>query len=231
MRPVALAMGLLAIAPTAVAGKLEKEAIDVGPGIDPPKWTYSTPLDAVPSAVEGKVTARLLIDASGEVRKIKIVSSTDARLTNRTKQMMHDAKYTPAMQSGQTISVWWTENLQFVSVEAEIAAVLACDPSKVDAQSTVKSETDTDFVRPVLLRDALPKPTETVRRHGDGFAVLRCVIDVCGRVDHCEVLASSGRDFAEPAIAAARERIYRPGRQGDKPVAVYCTIRTTFYRS
>ena len=230
LRRVALAMVLLAIAPTAVAGKLEKEAIEVGPGIDPPRAdrTSSTPLHDVPSAIEGHVKARLLIDATGVVRKSKILDSTDARLTNRARQLLSGAKYIPAKRDGVPVTVWWTETLNFVSAEAEIASVLACNPSKIGSSPPIDPKSDPDLVLPVLLRDAVPQTTAEIRRRGSGFARLVCIIDVCGRVNGCTVLASSGGEYSEAAIAAAQGRLYRPARRENEPIAVFFTLTISF---
>jgi hypothetical protein len=89
LRAVAIATTLLTIGPAVTAGRLGKEAIEVGPDVVPPKILWdSSNLRDIPSAIEGTVRARILIDTTGAVRKIKILESTDSRLTNRAHDLV-----------------------------------------------------------------------------------------------------------------------------------------------
>ncbi|HEX4824537.1 MAG TPA: energy transducer TonB [Candidatus Polarisedimenticolaceae bacterium] len=227
---VALALSLALIPGVAVASRVDKEAIEVGPGIEPPKpgRTMTIPFDAVPSDLTGTVTARLLLDADGVVRKVKILTSTDARLKSRARELLSGAKFQPAMRDASPVAVWWTETVTFVSAEAEFASILACDPSKIETSAPVDPAGDASITLPILIRDAAPPTTTAIRKRGDGFAKLACVIDACGQVDDCKVLASSGNEYVDPAITAARERLYRPAHRGGKPIPVYFTLTITF---
>ena len=57
---------------------------------------------------------------------------------------------------------------------------------------------------------------------------LVCIIDACGRVKGCTATASSGGEYSEAAIAAAQERLYRPARRGNEPIAVFFTLTISF---
>ena len=60
------------------------------------------------------------------------------------------------------------------------------------------------------------------------MARFACVVDTCGRVRDCRVLAASLGAFARAGLAAVEQRRYVPALRDGKPVTIWFTIGVTF---
>jgi TonB family protein len=175
---------------------------------------------------KGTVVVRALVDSKGRVGGTEIVSSPDKRLSSAAVATLKKWRYTPATRNGLPIDVWWTETFQFMPPEEEIAAILGCDPTKVDAGTVTDLR---NVVLPKILRSAEPVWSGAMTARGrPGHVKLQCVVDLCGRVGQCEALETSGPEYTDAAIAAVQKRLYRPATAGGKPVAIYFTIEVNF---
>jgi TonB family protein len=221
---------LVPLGPASRASSLEDEAVEVGPGMEPPKLLTSIrthyPAAAKDEGVGGTVVVRALIDRKGRVKKTEIVSSPDKRLAKAAVNAMTMREYAPATRDGEPVAVWWKETFEFRLNADEVARILACDPSKVEAGDP---PTDTNFDPPVIARTVDPILSERmILRRQPGTVVLQCKVNVCGRVEDCKVLKSNGADFSASAIEAAQQRLYRPATKNGRPVAIQFTIRIDF---
>ncbi|HEX4824539.1 MAG TPA: energy transducer TonB [Candidatus Polarisedimenticolaceae bacterium] len=204
---------------------IEREAIAVGPGIDPPTLRMESQRPQ-PEKVSGTVTVKALVDASGEVRRVTIVEASDASLEDLARDVMFSRHYDPAKKDGKPVAVWWTIRLQFLPAEPQIEATLKCDPDSID--DAVPSEPNGATELPTRVRSVAPLMSSKIRRLGNGYANLQCIIDRCGRVKDCKAVQSSGPDYTEAAEHAVLQWLYRPATQDGKPIAVYFTIRVDF---
>ena len=203
---------------------LEREAIKVGEGVEPPTLSRQTPLeDKTP---EGTVTVKVLIDATGEVREVVVLESSDRGMDKLAKKAMFARHYFPAKKDGQAVAVWWTTTIRFHTAESQIEKALKCDPATVDTSPAVMPTEDMQL--PVIVRRVSPNFTRSMRQRGEGRAVLQCRIDVCGRVDSCTPLESTGPEYTEAAKHAVLQWIYQPAMQNGRPIAVYYTVRVDF---
>jgi TonB family protein len=224
-----VAFGLLSA--LLLPSRAAETAVEMGPGITPPKLQSSNsvryPAHARPA--KGAVALRLLIDRKGSVQETEVVSSPDERLSKAFRRAVTDWRYTPATRDGDPVAVWWTETFQFMPPEEEIATILACDPTKVDAGKAGMPGTSEEVVLPVIVRDAQPVVTGAISARGrSGRVTLECLIDVCGRVGNCRPLKSSGAEYTASAIAAVEKRLYRPATSAGKPIAIYFRIDVEF---
>jgi TonB family protein len=207
------------------------DAVEFEAGMVAPKALATTraryPAAAKDEGVAGTVVVRAVIDRKGRVKDIEIVSSPDKRLSKAAEAAMKMREYAPATRDGEPIAVWWRETFEFRQTADEVAAILACDPSRVEAADP---STDGDVVYPEIVRDVQPSVTDQMLlRREPGLVRLACTVDVCGRVRDCKVLNSNGSDFSRSAIEAAEKRLYRPATKNGKPVAVTMTIRIDFH--
>jgi len=214
--------------PEARTSRLDDTAVEVGPGITPPQLesSHSTKYPRGARSAKGSVVLHALIDSKGRVSRTEVVSSPDKRLSDAAVAAMKKRRYTPATRGGEPIDVWWTETFQFIPPDEEIAAILACDPTNVDAGTATDPR---DVVLPTIVRIAPPVWSDAMRAQGrPGHVNLQCMIDVCGRVGECKALETSGPDYTAAAIAAVQKRLYRPATAAGRPVAIYFTIVVDF---
>ncbi len=226
----ALVLGLLA-APSVRASDPEAEAVEFGPGIEAPKLLNSIratyPAAAKDDGIAGTVVIRALIDRNGRVKKTEIVSSPDKHLAKAALAAMTMREYAPARRDGEPIAVWVTESFEFRQSADEVATILACDPTKVDSG---EPPIGADFDLPVIVRNVDPAVSDDMKlRREPGRVVLKCKLDVCGRVSGCAVLQSNGAEFSRSAISAAEKRLYHPATKNGKPVAIDFTLRFDFH--
>jgi len=88
---------------------------------------------------------------------------------------------------------------------------------------------DGSMTRPVQLSGRQPRYTELARRAGiQGVVVLEAVIDKQGRVSNVRILKKLHSSLDAEAVAAVKEWVFEPARQGGRPVAVYYTLTVNF---
>jgi protein TonB len=84
--------------------------------------------------------------------------------------------------------------------------------------------------KPKTIHQAVPVYPEMARTAGiEGNVVVTAVVDTLGNVSSAEILASSGSTLLDQAaLEAARNCIFSPGMQQDRPVPVYVSIPFSF---
>jgi len=83
---------------------------------------------------------------------------------------------------------------------------------------------------PKLIKLVKPKYPDASRRLGiEGMVILKILVEVDGRVSDVKILKSIG-DVAcdKAAIKAARQCLFEPATQGDKPVSVWVSYPVRF---
>jgi periplasmic protein TonB len=92
---------------------------------------------------------------------------------------------------------------------------------------------DGDFqpltAQPVPLKRVDPVyPKEMLPRGFEATVWLKVLVGTDGKVKKAEVLKSGNAILNEPAIAAAKQWVFSPGRLGDKPVEVWAALPFRF---
>ncbi|HEX4824536.1 MAG TPA: energy transducer TonB [Candidatus Polarisedimenticolaceae bacterium] len=212
-------------AKTAELKALEREAVTVGPGIEPPTLRSESHATR-PDTPSGTVTLKLLVDTQGEIRKMIIVDSSRSSLERVARELMSSRHYAPATRNGVPVAVWWTTDVTFRSTQDLIDAALRCEPPKEEPSPS--EDRNAEVQLPANVRKVEPEFSGDLVRRGPGSAVLQCHINVCGRVESCVPLSATAPAFIEPATKAVLQWIYQPAMQYGKPVAVYLTVRVDF---
>ncbi len=82
--------------------------------------------------------------------------------------------------------------------------------------------------KPEVIKRVEPKYPELARKAGiEGMVVVKVLINTKGRVEKVEVIKSHPM-LDDAAIAAAKQFIFKPGKQRDRYVKVWMTIPFTF---
>jgi TonB family protein len=218
------------------ASRLEKKAVEIGPGITPPyaggAALLETP-DGVPEAdAHGRLTIRLLLDKSGAVRRVVAPDGADPRLAAAAVARFENASFSPARRGNKPVVVWFDATVVFrprEELEAEIPGP-GCVPAAYDLD---RIEDPTEEVQlPRLVEKVDPDyPPELIAERASGMARFACVVDTCGHVRDCRVLYASRGAFARSALAAIVKRRYAPARRNGEAVTVRFTIDVTFSAS
>src|SRR5262245_50180299 len=227
VKAFALVLGLCA---AGCVARAHESAIELGPGIEPPKqqtgFSVKYPAAANEEDVSGVVVLRVVIDEKGRPRDMVVVSSPDDRLTKAAKDALRSYRYSPATRGGELVAVWIKEEFPFISDAEILRRESSCDPRQFDTPPTDPTE---DMTLPTLLRKAEPQITEEMRRgNRGGDVVLACTINACGRPQDCRPLKSAGALFTQSAIDAVAKWRYSPAMLASKPVNVYYTVRVTY---
>lgn len=228
-----LACFLTAALPLAASARTSpmKSAVEVGPGIDPPRLVRDAKIEYPPSAradgVSGTVVLRVCIDANGKVRAAEVVSSPDPRLSRAAREAALDRRYAPATKGGRPVAVWWRVGMDFRVPPTAAELDATCDAAI--AGDTGPVELSDDIVQPVLIKGVEPGPAwEPGKRPRSGKVTLSCVIDACGRVTHCAPVATSGASFTRAALEAVGQWRYEPARRAGRPVSCRFTIHVSW---
>jgi TonB family C-terminal domain len=238
MRGAALVVGTLllagAIGPPAYASRLKDRAIEVGPGITPP-WTGGTIVLETPKGVSEQhshatLTIRLLVDSSGRVRHTEARGAPDPRLARVASALFRFLKFHPATRDGKPVDVWWNRRVAF-RPKSELDSVippLNCVPA-VDHQPIREDMVTDDVELPRIVKIVFPDyPRAMLDRRMEGDASFRCVIDTCGRIRECIVVAASRPEFAKSGLDAVIQRRYTPALRNGVSVTITFVIDVTF---
>ncbi len=84
-------------------------------------------------------------------------------------------------------------------------------------------------VKPKVVKQVEPEYPELARKAGiEGRVFVKVLVNEQGRVDTVIVLKATNPIFIKPAVAAAKQFVFTPGRQRDKPVKVWVAIPFIF---
>lgn len=84
-------------------------------------------------------------------------------------------------------------------------------------------------VKPKVVKQVEPQYPELARKAGiEGRVFVKVLVNEQGKVDSVVVLKSTNPIFIKPAIAAAKQFVFTPGRQRDKAVKVWVAIPFIF---
>jgi TonB family protein len=229
--PLVILLAFGVAAPGAAHASSVKDAIEVGPGVEPPHMIrdaeFAYPNSARAERVSGQVVLRICVDAKGKVRASEVVSSPDPRLSKAAREGVVDRLYAPATKDGRPVAVWWQTEVSFRLPPSEAELDATCEAATAnDAGPVALGPTD---VPPVLVKHVdpdLPWASEKISHHGD--VTLQCLIDACGRVLECSAMQTSGEAYTRAAVATVTRWRYSPAIRDGRPVSVYLTIRVSW---
>ena len=117
--------------------------------------------------------------------------------------------------------------------EKEIEFTPTTTFNELEAPPPPKVEKTYEFfaveVKPKVVKQVEPQYPELARKAGiEGRVFVKVLVNEQGRVDSVVVLKATNPIFIKPAIAAAKQFIFTPGRQRDKPVKVWVAIPFIF---
>jgi protein TonB len=84
-------------------------------------------------------------------------------------------------------------------------------------------------IKPQLIRRVEPLYPEVARKAGiEGQVFVKALVDTNGHVIRVEVLKSTNPVFEQAAVEAAKQFLFKPGYQRDRPVKVWVAIPFKF---
>ncbi len=152
----------------------------------------------------------------------------------------------------ETVEIPQTEQIHRPPPPARPAIPVASEDEDIPDELTI-DETEIDFSQPVeelpppppeeeepivpfhalsekpeVIKRVEPKYPELARKAGiEGMVVVKVLINTKGRVEKVEVIKSHPM-LDDAAIAAAKQFVFKPGKQRDRYVKVWMTIPFTF---
>ena len=77
------------------------------------------PEEARKAGLEGSVTVETVIDTSGRVQELKVLTSTDPIFEEPVRNALHQWQFQPATLDGEPVSVWYNLTTNFTLKDRE----------------------------------------------------------------------------------------------------------------
>jgi TonB family protein len=190
------------------------------------------PQSAKDAHISGAVVLHAIIDETGKVQQLAIVSSPDKSLSQSAIEAVQQWTYRPYLLNGNPTSVdtTITVNYSFASGSTN-APPGPVFPSGQSELKPVKGEAYKVHalykVRPDSWQDELDR--QTVRdAHISGSVVMHVLIDETGKVAQISVLSSPDKSLNEPSMNSVRKWAYEPYVVNGKPIAVESTVTVNY---
>ncbi|SEB60039.1 M56 family metallopeptidase [Terriglobus roseus] len=169
------------------------------------------PQSAKDAHVSGAVVLHAIIDETGKVEQLAVISSPDKDLSESALDAVRQWTYRPYLLNGQPMSVETTITVNF-SFAAEVVW-----PGR---PSTLREV-------PVLLTRVDPvMPNEARQRlYSDGLVTLRVQIGSTGKVDAVQAMTSPDPPLSTAAIDAVKQWTFRPAVGNGVPVATDTLVK------
>lgn len=206
--PIGLAAGQEVPKPTKIEG-----GIMAGQVLTKTQPKY--PQSAKDAHVSGSVVLQAIIDETGVVQQLRLVSSPDKALTTSAMDAVRQWTYRPYLLNGKPTSVETTITVNYS---------FAGDDTPRPNGAMLKQD------RPVLLTHVDPvMPYEARQRfYTDGLVTLRVQIGSTGKVDTVEAVTSPDLLLSNAAIQAVKQWTFKPLVRDGVPVAADTTVKVNF---
>jgi TonB family protein len=224
---------LVYLAPPVQAAKLEDQAVEIGPGITPPKTGgpvfLQTPEGVADANARAALNVRLLLDKTGRVQRAEALDTPDPRLAAAAVDLLKKMTFAPAQRDNKPVVVWCYKTVLFRPRPGQVqeAAASGCVPDPYELNQVGELPTDAEPARLVERPDAV-FPPELMQQRVNGLVQFACIVDTCGLVRDCRVLEASRPEFARAGMDAVSRRRYEPARRNGTPVTSNITIKLTF---
>lgn len=228
MSPLARSLAcLLAFAGLSVAGRaLDAGLAGLAPDGPAALKTWAPP--ALPMGVRlrrgqrSAVIVRLVVDASGHVKSVRVLGSHDARLDAAAVASAKAWEFTPAVEDGLPTEVSLDAPVIFEAPSRRSGHTPALPPE--DQRPRMSPTTP---AKPAKIANPA-YPAELAPRKLPGVVEFDCHIDATGRLLGYTVASASAAPFVWPALLALRHATFTPASQGDLPVASNLRVEVDF---
>jgi TonB family protein len=218
---VALAGTVWGIAPVLLCGADgsgdEFIAVDVMPELiyqAQPEY----PAKAMAGGIEGKTFITLRVETDGNVSGVKVNKSSGSELLDKAaKAGAEKFRFKPALLNGKPLAVWVSFYVDFI-LDSE-------KPDKPFSASFVAVET-----APKIITQVQPTyPREAIAGKIQGKVYIKLFVDLSGKVKEAKVAKSSGHKLLDDAaLDTAKQFLFEPAKQSDRPVGVWVTLPVSF---
>lgn len=181
--------------------------------------------------VQGKVYVRFVVSKTGEVKDVSVLRSLapayDAEAMRVVKLM---PKWTPGMQNGKAVDVWYTIPIVFSTKKASQPS----SPNADDDKPFTMVEQMPEFpggqsAMMSFIAENIKYPEKAMKEGVQGKVYVRFVVNKEGKVEQPQVIRSLSPETDAEAIRVIESLPrFEPGTQGGKPVSVYYTIPLMF---
>jgi len=193
------------------------------------------PPSAIQEALQGQVTLDVLIDKSGDVAKISVMSSHPV-FAQPAIDAVKQWRYTPYLLNGEPVDVQTIVRMNFtLPPERDSEGTVADAPLIADAALTAPGASRPLRVRvssgvagKLLLAKVAPLyPNDAREARIQGTVILKVNIDPEGNVYNAELI--SGHPLLAPAaIEAVKQWKYRPYLLNGSPIEVETQVQVNF---
>ena len=200
---------------SAVPGPLEQNAHNASAEAPPPARThYVAPvLDRLTVGAHPQFTVRIVIDETGRVAELRLLSMKASELNSAAADAAAGAVLA-------AIGQWQFER----PVRAPLAMTVVL---KIDPSTTAGDPTVTEQPTPIDVQQ--PEYTEAARaKKLEGDVRIEATLDATGRVTATKVVQPLAPDLDQAAADAIRASTFRPGMRNGEPVPVTITMTMRF---
>jgi TonB family protein len=173
------------------------------------------PQSAKDAHISGAVVLQAIIDETGVVQQLRLVSSPDKDLATSAMDAVRQWTYRPYLLNGNPTPVETTITVNFSFAGAELVR-----PSGPTAQ----------LDRPVLLTQVDPvMPYQARQRfYSDGLVTLRVRVGSTGKIDAVQATTSPDPLLFNAAMDAVKQWRFQPAVQNGVPVAREIAVKVNF---
>jgi TonB family protein len=181
------------------------------------------------AGVAGVVTVAMVIDADGQPRDPRVVSTTDTAFDAPTLAMLSLLRFSPAQVDGRAVgvrvamSITWEPGPRPVD-EPEPDSTAGYQLREVEEMPRILNR---DLFRRTLERDYPPH----LRDAGiTGTVEVRLRVEMDGSISRTSILHSSDPQFNEAALRAIQVLRFAPGKIDRRPVRVWVVLPIQWQR-
>ena len=197
------------------------------PAVKPSSPSIEYPDLALIQGIEGSVEVKVLVDETGSVAKVNVVSSSNPLFTDRTVETVQKFQFTPAAVDGKATEFWLRMDIGFKTEESWSSAFHE-GTAEGDEGWAVIGDNEQPQIDQIAFRENLVYPEEAFKRGAQGVVVIRTKVSVEGEVVAMEVEGTADADLANAALQAIAKTPFHAGSEGGEAKEMWTMIPVNF---
>lgn len=197
------------------------------PSVKPSSPSIEYPDLALVQGIEGSVEVKVLVDETGSVAKVNVVSSSNPLFTDRTVETVQEFQFTPAAVNGKATEFWLRMDIGFKTEESWSSAFHEGTDKGGEGWAVI-GDNEQPKIDHVAFRENLVYPEEAFKRGARGVVVIRTRVSVEGEVVAMEVEGTADAVLAEAALRAIAKTPFRAGTEAGEAKEMWTMIPVNF---
>ena len=169
------------------------------------------PESAKAAGLQGSVLLKALIDASGVVRKVEVMHALNPVLDSAAVQTIRRVRFSPALQNGSPIRVWYDTWIDFKLNATEMSQTNIADRDisspKEDAFVWIPLKSLPEPLAPIAQFCEYPK--HSLQNGDEGTVEVSMLVGETGRLEQLQTFLPTNRDLLLATRSALQNEHYR----------------------